>query len=375
MKFEINKEPAKKNESTKSWLEKDIKIFPQVISDREKEVIYRQLAVLQASGVDFRSSFQLLIDQVKKKPTQDKLNSVLLEIIKGKSLSSAMRNFKDFTPYEIFTIKIGEETGKLNEVLFKLSAYFENRLAQRRQMVSSFSYPVLILSTSIGAVSFMMFFIIPMFQEVFKRFNGDLPALTKTVIATADFLKNGFPYFLTVLLGLITVLYMARNNRKLQYYQEKLWLNIPLIGGIYKDLYLARFTDSMGLLIQSNVPMIHTLEMVSQMIGLQHIQRVLDGVRIDLVQGKTITEAFGKYPIFDKQMMALIKVGEEVNRLGEFFEKLSGDYTNSVKHRTSLLATFMEPFMIIFLGLVVGVILIAMYLPMFELSSGMNFGN
>jgi len=358
-----------------SFLTKEIDLFPHRVSDKEKETIYRQLNVLQQSGVDIRASFEILFQQLKRKKTREKLQMVLTEIVKGKSLSESLAQFKDFTPYEVFSLKIGEETGRLTLVFEKLTTYFENQIAQRRQIVSALSYPILITLTSFGAVSFMIFFIIPMFEEVFLRFNSDLPALTKTIIGLSrGFRSNALLLFSSVGIVLFSI-YALRKNLRFRWFKEWIWLRVPLGGEIYRQIYLARFCDSMGLLILSAVPMVHTLEMVRKMIGFLHIEVVLDQIKTDLVQGKTITEAFEKHPVFDNQMIALIKVGEEVNQLGSFFQKLSLDYTNSVKHKTALMATFLEPFMIIFLGLVVGVILVAMYLPMFELSSSMDFGN
>ncbi|MFH6986033.1 type II secretion system F family protein [Marinoscillum luteum] len=358
-----------------SFLTKEIDLFPHRVSDKEKETIYRQLNVLQQSGVDIRASFEILFQQLKRKKTREKLQMVLTEIVKGKSLSESLAQFKDFTPYEVFSLKIGEETGRLTLVFEKLTTYFENQIAQRRQIVSALSYPILITLTSFGAVSFMIFFIIPMFEEVFLRFNSDLPALTKTIIGLSrGFRSNALLLFSSVGIILFSI-YALRKNLRFRWFKEWIWLRVPLGGEIYRQIYLARFCDSMGLLILSAVPMVHTLEMVRKMIGFLHIEVVLDQIKTDLVQGKTITEAFEKHPVFDNQMIALIKVGEEVNQLGSFFQKLSLDYTNSVKHKTALMATFLEPFMIIFLGLVVGVILVAMYLPMFELSSSMDFGN
>ncbi len=358
----------------KSFLERDIELFPHKIADREKEMIYRQLNVLQKSGVDIRTCFEILFKQLKNKKTKEKLQLVLEELIKGKSLSGAVAGFSDFTPYEVFSLQIGEETGRLPIVLQKLTEYFENKIAQKRQVMSAISYPIMIVFTSFGAVSFMIFFIIPMFEEVFLRFNSELPSLTRMVIGFSHSLKANAKYFFVVLLSIGGLLYFYRKDMRLRLAKEWLIIRMPLIGDIYKEIYLARFCDSMSLLISASVPMIHTLEMVQKMIGFVHIEQVIGTIKTDLIQGKTLTKAFESHAIFDDQMKALIKVGEEVNQLGNFFQKLATDYTENVKHRTALFSTFLEPFMIIFLGLVVGLILVAMYLPMFQLSSNMNFG-
>lgn len=359
----------------KSILERDIQLFPHKISDKEKEIIYRQLNVLQKSGVDIRTSFEILFKQVKNTKTKEKLQGVLRELIRGKSLSGAIGSYADFTPYEIYSLKIGEETGRLTLVLEKLTEYFENKIAQRRQVVSALSYPLMIVLTSFGAVTFMILFIIPMFEEVFLRFNKDLPGLTKFVISMSHAFKSRGIYMLAAF-GLIMILaYVFRSNVRLRWGREWLFLRIPVVGEIYRHVYLARFCESMSLLISASVPMIHTLDMVKKMIGFMHIERVIESIKTDLIHGKSLTMAMESHRIYDDQMIALIKVGEEVNQLGNFFQKLAYDYTNNIKHKTSLLSTVLEPFMIVFLGLVVGMILVAMYLPMFELSSSMDFGN
>lgn len=360
---------------TKSILERDIQLLPHKISNKEKETMYRQLSVLQKSGVDIRTAFEILFQQIKKKKTREKLEAVLDELIKGKSLSGALSIYQDFTPYEVYSIKIGEETGRLTLVMEKLTEYFENLIAQRRQLVSALSYPTLIVFTSIGAVTFMIFFIIPMFEEVFSRFGSELPALTDWVIGMSYTLRSNGLYYLVAALLIITLNFLLRKNRKYKMVKEAVILKIPVVGEIYRHVYLARFCDSMALLISSSVPMVNTLEMVKKMIGFLHLEKIIEGIERDLVQGKSLHMAMSAYKLYDHQMLALIKVGEEVNQLGNFFQKLADDYTDGVKHRTSLLSTFLEPLMIIFLGLVVGLILVAMYLPMFELSSSMNFGN
>ncbi|MEM9896285.1 MAG: type II secretion system F family protein [Bacteroidota bacterium] len=357
-----------------SLLERDIQLFPHSISLREKETMYRQLQVLQEAGVDIKSSFEILLKQLRKKQTREKLQAVLEEVINGSSLSEALSRFKDFSPYEIYSLRIGEETGQLTLVMNKLAAYFENQSNQKRLIINAISYPLLIVFTSFGAISFMIFVIIPMFEEVFLRFGSELPGLTQTIVNFSHAARENAFLLFFLLAGLIVGFVVIRRRARVRLFLEWIGLKIPLIGTIYKYVYLSRFCDAMSLLIQSNVPMLQAMDMVKKMIGFLHIERIMDQMKSDLVKGNTITGVFEKHSIFEKQMIALIQVGEEVNRLGLFFDKLSKDYADSVKHKTALMATFLEPFMIIFLGLVVGIILVAMYLPMFELSSSMNFG-
>lgn len=366
---------ASKKEEKVSILERDIQLFPHKVSDKEKIQIYQQLSTLLTAGVDIKTSFDILFKQIKNKKSREKLEQVLENLVRGKTLSESFSGFPDFTPYEVYSIKIGEETGRLTTVLNKLTSFFEGKIAQRRQVVSALSYPIIITLTSIGAVSFMILFIIPMFEEVFARFQGELPGLTKTVIAFANGLRSTAPLYFAVILLAVSAGYYFRNHKTFQFWRERLIMRIPLVKEIYLGVYLARFCDSMSLLIYSSVPLLNCLEMVEKMIGFQHIERTLGPIRKDLMQGKTFSGSLETHTIYDDQMKAFVKVGEEVNQLGLFFEKLATEHTSSVKYKTGLLSTFLEPVMIIFLGLIVGLILVAMYLPMFELSSSMDFGN
>ena len=353
---------------------KEISIGGNKISDKEKFTLYHQLYNLIDAGIDIRNAFEVLENQIKSKKTRDKIAEIRKEVVNGKTLSDSMADSNYFSKYEYFSIRIGEETGKLNDVLSQLHVFFEEKMAQKKQVVSALSYPILIFVSSIGAVAFMMLFIIPLFEEIFTRFGNQLPWITRQILAISEFFQNNGWYFLIIAAILIVLNKVLDSNGNVQKFKEGVVLKIPVFGELYRTIYLARFCTSMSLLVKSEVPIINSLEMVKNMINFKHLEIPITQIRQDIIAGSSLHQSMSRFSIFDFEMLGLIKVGEEVNRLGDFFGKLSRNYTENAKHKTALMGTVLEPVLIIFLGLIVSIILIAMYLPMFELSSSMGIG-
>ncbi|MBT1705384.1 type II secretion system F family protein [Chryseosolibacter indicus] len=358
--------------SLEKILETDIKLFSQKFNDKNKEAFYLELSTLLVAGLDIKSALELIEEEQLKKEHESIIKEIKENLINGDSLWEAMQKSSHFTPYEYFSVQIGEETGKLDIVLNQLYQYFNTKLKQRRQFVSALSYPVIILITSIGAVSFMLLFIVPMFSDVFKRFGGELPYLTRIIIKISLMIQSNFIFFF-VLAGVVALyLYLNRDEIWMKKYAAKLIWYIPVVGKIVYSIQLARFCSSMSLLLSSKVPIIRSINLISQMVTFYPIQTTLEEMAKDVMNGESLHVGMSKHKIYSKRMVSLIKVGEEVNRLDTFFEKLSKQFGTDAEHQTSLLNTFLEPAMIIFLGLVVGFILLAMYLPMFEISTSIG---
>ncbi|HYF68576.1 MAG TPA: type II secretion system F family protein [Ohtaekwangia sp.] len=372
--FEKQQKQASKDSSIdlKKLLDQEINLFPVKFSDKLKESFYLELSTLLMSGLDIKSALELIEEEQVKPKHAGIIRQVKEDLINGDSLWEAMKKSSHFTPYEYFSIQIGEETGKIDIVLSQLNAYYTTLLKQRRQFISTLSYPVIILLTSIGAVGFMLLFIVPMFSDVFKRFGGELPFLTRIIIQVSDAVQSYFLVLFSCIGALVMFFYLKRKETWFKKYSAKLVSKIPVIGKIVHAIQMARFCSSMGLLLGSKVPMLRSIDLVSQMVTYYPLQLVLEPVSNNVMNGVSLHVSLGKYPIFNKKMVSLIKVGEEVNKLDVFFEKLSKQYSTDVDHQTGLLNTFLEPAMIIFLGGVVGFILLAMYMPMFQLSTSIG---
>ncbi len=354
-----------------AWLKKDISLTNPV-NDSFKEGLYLELSVLLSAGVDIKGALELQENQQSKAKLKDLIRTIKDRIVSGASFSEAIQQTGQFSTYEFYSLQIGEETGKLTSVLTELATYYKKKLRQRRQIVQALSYPTIVLTTSIGAVAFMLRFIVPMFSDVFKRFGGELPYLTAQIIRLSKFLQD-YGWLLGVFI--LVVFLFIRMNRKQEWFQRyssSLILKLPIVGEIVRKVYLARLCSSFALLIGAKVPLLQAIALVRKMIDFYPLSTSLAEVEQDILQGESFYKSLSKFSFYDPKMIALLKVGEEVNRLDFFFDKLAAQNNEEVEHRSALLSSALEPLIIIFLGLIVGTILVAMYLPLFQLSTNIG---
>ena len=350
-------------------LSKDIRLFGKPFSDKIKESFYLELGSLMDAGLDIRTALQLIRDEQAKKVPKSILTTILQKVISGSSLSSAMRDNCSFTPYEYFTVEIGEETGKLNTVLQQLSVFYKAKIKQRRQIIGALTYPIIVMCVAFCAVFFMMNYVVPMFADVFKRFGGDLPFLTRQVLNISNFMQAAAGKLFLVLLAVF--IFISINHHKTWYkkYKDLLLQRLPFVKNIVSKIYLARFASTMQLLLGAKVPLVQALALGKQVMGYYPLEQALSQMEADLLKGLPLYESMATQKVFPSKMIALVKVGEEVNELELFFKNLSERYSEDLDYQTAQLSKFIEPAIIIILGLVVGVVLIAMYLPMFNMGN------
>jgi type IV pilus assembly protein PilC len=350
-----------------AFLNKDIRLFGNGLPDKIKESFYLELSVLLSAGIDIRAALDLIKSEQPKKKHQQIFDNIVRQIVAGSTLSSAMKNNGLFSPYEYYSVQIGEETGKLIVVLNELATYYKKKIDQQRQIVSALTYPVLVMVVAGGAVGFMMAYVVPMFADVLKRFGGDLPLITKMVMRLSALIRQSGGIFLLLVTATTIFILSQKKQRWFRKYSSALILRIPVVGDLIRKIYLSRFSNTMSLLIGSHIPMLQSIEMVSQMVSFYPIESTLPDVAAKVMSGQPLHKSLGDHSVYPTKMISLIKVGEEVNQLDLFFNKVSTQYSGEVEYRTTLLSKFLEPMIIVVLGLVVGVILIAMYLPLFKL--------
>lgn len=351
------------------FLNKDISFSSGNLSDKKKEHFYNELSVMLNSGIDSGTAINLIAEQDNKAKDKELFGKINQLLIKGKSLSEALRQTNKFSAYEYYSIQIGEETGNVGVILRELNDYFSKKIAQKRKLMNAFSYPVLVIVTSFIAVWFMMKFIVPMFVDVFKRFQGELPALTQRVINFSNFVDKNSWFLLLIALTLVVVHYVYRTKSWYRKLTSAILIRIPYFGELVIKTHVARFCQSMALLIGSRVPMIRAISLVEKMIGFYPFEKAMTNINDDILHGKSLHKSLQDIPLFEPRLVSLVKVGEEVNQLEKIFSTLYEQYTNEIEHRTATVSTVLEPFMIVFVGVLVGVVLISMYLPLFKLSS------
>ncbi|MDB5146188.1 MAG: gspF [Mucilaginibacter sp.] len=350
-------------------LNRDISFGSKELSDKKKEYLYLELSSLLQAGINLKSSFELITADQEKEKDKELFIKIQETVLNGTTFSQALQQTGRFSLYEVFSLQIGEETGKLIEVLQDLAKFYQNKIKQRRKIVSALTYPCVVLSTSLGAVFFMLKFVVPMFGDIFKRFGGHLPWITEKIIGVSDAMEKNFFRFFILLVLIAGFIFFVRKTEQFRKIASQFLLRIPMVGNLVQKIYLARFCNSMRLLINARLPLLRAIALSRQMIGYYPVESSLQKVEDDIMKGKSLHQSLQQFSIYPRKMIQLVKVGEETNQLDYFFAKISDQYIEEVEYKTSTLSSMMEPLIIIFLGLIVGVILIAMYLPLFQMSN------
>ncbi|MDQ3109894.1 MAG: type II secretion system F family protein [Bacteroidota bacterium] len=379
MAIDISKIAAAKVTSAKKpqggimdFMNRDIKILGSKWNDKKKEGFYGELHVLLTAGIDIRTALELLEGEAEKKDEKHMYGQILKAIINGSTLPEAIEQTGKFSTYEFYSLRIGEESGRMKEVLKDLGDYYTKKIKQKRKVTGALSYPMVVMLVAFGAVWFMLRFVVPMFADMLKRFNTELPGITKLIIDASETLGKYGPWMLLAIISLVIFIYSQRKQVWFRKFSSAFVLRIPYIGKITQKVYLERFCHSMHLLLASRTPLVNALELVQKMVGFYPIETSLTNIRQEIMHGSSLHDCLAKFPVYNKRMISLIRVAEEVNQLDMMFDKLSKQYSDEIEHETSILGSVIEPLMIVFLGLMVAVILVAMYLPMFKLSS--SFG-
>lgn len=338
-------------------------------SDIKKRQFYTQMHELLRAGLSFSTSFSLIVESADG-TDREMFQDILARVISGESLWGALAAQKPFNRLDYGVVRIGEESGRLMEALSFLIEYYEKREAQRRSLVSAISYPAITLVVAIIVLVFMMLVVVPMFEQVYARMGGELPHLTRVIMK----LSSQMPKLLFVISALLFGFLLLRHiYGKTGLYQElkaKILFGLPVLGGLLKKVELSRFTRIMYLLISSEVPILQSLELVSEIMQFVPYRRAMAEASTEVVSGQPIYAALSEHPeLFDKKTLVMLKVGEETASMDKMLKSLSDDIAEDLNYRIKQLNNTLEPFMILVIGIIVAFVLISMYLPMFKLGT------
>jgi len=350
-------------------LKKEITLFGTFFNSKKKEAFYNELAILLKSGIQLREGLELLSNNQKKEKLYLFLKQMVGELDSGLSFSEVLKNRQEFTEYEYYSVQIGEESGSLDAVVEELGTFFSKKNEQRRNLINALTYPLIIFCTAILVVVFMLRMVVPMFEDIFKQNGVELPAITQYIIVISNFIEG---YGLLFLLGLAVLIVLRKPLMQKEIFKRKwdyLMLKIPYLGNFIRLVYMAQFTQAVALLTTSKVPMLNSIQMVKKMLAFFPLQDALDIMEARILKGVSLHQSLQGNQVFDHKMVSLVKVAEETNQTEYIFKKLNQQYATEVQQKSKMLSTFMEPIIIIVIGVFVGVILVSMYLPMFRLSS------
>ena len=334
-------------------------------------LLARQLATMLDAGVTLLRSLQIICQQVESAVLLRTLEQVTKDLSKGSAFSSALSKYpKVFGPFWSSLIEVGEASGNLPVILEKLGDYLEAKADFQKKLISAILYPAVLLVAAVGAITFFAVVIIPRFTEIFKSLNIKLPPLTVGLLGVFEFLRTKFFLLLLVLVGIIFAIKKYINTETGGRQIENLLLRLPMVGNVYRILIIERFTSQLAILIESGVPILYALEICERMVISRNMVSVVQGIKNQVREGKLIAEPMDKSGFFTPMVVQMVMIGEETGELDKMLKKVAAFYQDYIETFISRLSTLIEPFMLIFMGMVVGVIVIAMFLPIFSIASG-----
>lgn len=338
--------------------------------DVKKETFFSELASLLASGLDFSRSFRLLTEGETNKKIKSVLETIHRSVVEGSALWQSLARNAHFTPLDYGVVRIGEETGQLSRSLSFLSEYYRKRIARRRMISGAVSYPLIVLVTAVMVLVFMILVVVPMFEQIYARMGGDLPAMTRYMIA----FSQDFPYWLggigTGLLCCILFFRFYGKRPTVQRFSAALLLRIPLVGSLIRRNCQARFCSLLWLLYTSGVPLLRSISLLDGIISFYPYRMSFASVCEGLRKGDLFADCLGRYPsLYDRKLVTLLQVGEETNRLGEMLAREGEELSQRLEHDLKQAGNLLEPLLVLGVGALVALVLISMYLPMFKLGT------
>ncbi len=372
MGFELKNIKVKKKEKQSSKIDELLKMEISIgssFSNKKKEAFYNELCILLSAGLTLKESLELIMQQQKNEKDSRRIKNIVDSLIEGKNFSDAIENIDEFSSYEFHSIKIGENTGTLEKIIQELSLFFKRKNEQRRVILSAVSYPLVVLFTAFLAIIFMLQFVVPMFADIFRQNKVELPWITKKILSISELFQN-YGWLVVLLIASLFITYhFIKTKQWYKMFSSRIILKIPLLGDFVRKVKMAQLNQALSLLTGARVPLLNALGLTKNMVGFYPLEIAIEGMENDILQGKSLHTSMSQFAVFEKKMISLVKVAEETNQNETIFKRLTDQYLQEVEHTSKLLSATLEPLIIVVLGVIVAVILIAMYLPMFTLST------
>ncbi|MBA9084229.1 type IV pilus assembly protein PilC [Fontibacillus solani] len=336
-------------------------------------IFCRQFATLMRAGVPMVEATMILAQQTESKPLKKALAEVSSALIRGLSFSQAAQEHKKiFPPLFISMIRSGEESGDLDGTLDRLAMFFEKNHIVREKIKSAMTYPIIVGLLSIAAVIYLLQGVVPQFVEMFDSFDAELPLITKMVLSLSESISNQWYIWLgSVLVIVVAFLFMKRSERG-SYLIDYAKLKIPVFGKVMQKGAIAQMTRTLSSLYASSVPVLQSLSIVEGVVGNKVIGGYIHQSSDSLRQGNPLSDPLKKAWVFPPLVTQMIAIGEETGALDEMLDKVADFYEMDVDNTVDRLKSLIEPLLIVFLAVIIGMIVMAIILPMFTLYSNVG---
>lgn len=339
-------------------------------------VMVRQLSTMINAGVPAVQCFEMLAASTENKAMKKMLKGILGYLNSGESIADSMAHYpKYFDRLFISLVKAGEQGGILDTILQRLATYREKSMALQKKVRSAMIYPATIITVMIAVVSIIMIFVIPVFSQLFKSFGANLPVLTQMVIAISDWMKSHWYLVVAIPVASVWLFVVAyKKNRSFRTQVDKISLKLPVLGPILLKGSIARFSRTLATMQGAGVPIVEALDTLSRVSNNVIIERSILRAKEDVMQGGRMTTVLKEDAIFPVMATQMIGIGEETGAIEVMASKVADFYEADVEESVARMSTLMEPIIMVILGIVVGTLVVAMYMPIFMMGAVVTHG-
>jgi type IV pilus assembly protein PilC len=338
-------------------------------------VFTRQLATMIDAGITIVQSLQALADQTPNKVMRETIRDICSRIEAGESFSEALqRHPKAFNRLYVAMVGAGEKGGLLSEILSRLATYLENMERLRKKVKTALMYPTVVTCVAIIITVFLLVRVVPTFKEVYSGFGAKLPGPTELMISLSEIVQHYLIYLIVLAGAGVWGWLRYIKTPKGRAFWDAQRIKLPVFGPIAHKICLARFTRTLSSLVRSGVPILEVLNIVSQTVGNTVMEKAIKASAADIERGEGISAALGKHPVFPGMIIRMLSAGEQTGNIDTMLERVANFLDEEIETTLSGLMSLIEPLLIVFLGVVIGGMVICMFLPIFNLANVVSGG-
>ncbi|MBF0389646.1 MAG: type II secretion system F family protein [Desulfamplus sp.] len=364
--------PIKVKEKQKDILE-NIPFLQPKVTESDVIIFCRQFSTMIDAGLPLLQCLEILYAQ-QENPTFKKVLKKIKEYVEtGETFADALKKFPNvFDDLFVNMVAAGEAGGILDIILQRLSAYMEKMAKLKKQVKGAMTYPAITLGIAIIVVGIIMVFVIPVFKQMFDDMGGALPAPTQITVNLSNFVVANIVYIIGGIFGFLFIMKKAYKNPKGRIIMDDLSLKLPVFGILIKKVAVAKFTRTMGTMMSSGVSILEALDIVARTSGNKTVEFAISDVKIGIAEGRSMADPLLESGVFPSMVCSMIAIGESTGALDTMLGKIADFYDDEVDQAVKNLTAMIEPFMLVFLGVVIGGLVIAMYLPIFSIAGAVG---
>ena len=364
--------PSKIKKKPKDLFE-NVSFLQPKVKNADVILFARQFSTMIDAGLPIIQCLDILYTQQGNVTFRKMLKEIKESVEGGATLAEALKKFpKHFDDLFVNMIAAGEAGGILDAILRRLAAYMEKTAKLKAKVKGAMTYPIVTLLVAVAVLAVILIFVIPVFEEMFADFGGELPTATKIVVAMSDMVKSKALYILIAIIIGVFAFKKFYSTEKGTAVVDDLILKFPVFGDLLRKVAVAKFTRTMGTMLASGVAILEALDIVAKTAGNKTIEKAIYDVRSGIAEGRTMADPLAESNVFPPMVCQMISVGESTGALDAMLEKIADFYDEEVDQAVENLTSLIEPFMLVFLGVTIGGLVVAMYLPIFKMAGAIS---